>query len=153
MDQASRGRSALPRGCFPKLEAADAHTWPCGSWGVPGPSMWSRYEHRTEPMLPRRGFLGRLLAHMLVALALMLVSLSIGVLGYRVTEGMSWLDALVNASMILGGMGPVNQLQTDAGKFFASFYALFSGIVFLVMAGILVAPVAHRLLHRLHLEG
>jgi hypothetical protein len=65
---------------------------------------------------------------------------------------MSWIDALLNASMILGGMGPVNQLQTDGGKVFASFYALFSGVIFLVMAGVVVAPMAHRVLHRLHLE-
>ena len=114
--------------------------------------MWSRYEHRSEPILPRRRFLRRVLGHSLVALALMLVSLSLGILGYRLTEGMSWIDALVNASMILGGMGPVNELHTGGGKLFASFYALFSGVVFIIMAGIIVAPLAHRLLHRLHLE-
>ena len=114
--------------------------------------MWSRYEHRSEPILPRRRFLRRVLGHSLVGLALMLVSLSLGILGYRLTEGMSWIDALVNASMILGGMGPVNELHTGGGKLFASFYALFSGVVFIIMAGIIVAPLAHRLLHRLHLE-
>ena len=114
--------------------------------------MWSRYEHRSEPILPRRRFLRRVLGHSLVALALMLVSLGLGILGYRLTEGMSWIDALVNASMILGGMGPVNELHTGGGKLFASFYALFSGVVFIIMAGIIVAPLAHRLLHRLHLE-
>ena len=114
--------------------------------------MWSRYEHRTEPILPRGRFLRRVLGHSLVALALMFVSLGLGILGYRLTEGMSWIDALVNASMILGGMGPVNELHTDGGKLFASFYALFSGAVFLIVAGIVVAPLAHRLLHRLHLE-
>ena len=114
--------------------------------------MWSRYEHRTEPILPHRRFLRRVLGHSLVALAMMLVSLGIGMLGYRLTEGMSWIDALLNASMILGGMGPVNELLTDGGKLFASFYALFSGAVFLIVAGIVVAPLAHRLLHRLHLE-
>ncbi len=114
--------------------------------------MWPIYEHRAEPLLPRRQFLGRLLRHGLVALALMAGSLGLGILGYHFTEGLSWLDALLNASMILGGMGPVAELHTPAGKLFASFYALFSGAVFLGMAGIVVAPLAHRLLHRLHLE-
>jgi len=114
--------------------------------------MWPIYEHRTEPLLPRRRFLRRLLRHALVALTLLASSLGLGVLGYHFTEGLSWLDALLNASMILGGMGPVAQLHTQAGKIFASLYALFSGAVFLGIAGIVVAPLAHRLLHRLHLE-
>ena len=80
-------------------------------------------------------------------------SLALGVIGYHVLEGLSWVDALVNASMILGGMGPVNELHTTAGKLFASFYALYSGIVFLAAAGILFAPVYHRFLHSFHLEG
>ena len=68
-------------------------------------------------------------------------------------EGLSWIDALVNAAMILGGMGPVNELHTTAGKLFAAFYALYSGIVFLVVAGILFGPTIHRFLHRFHVEG
>jgi len=111
------------------------------------------YEHHSEPLLPRRLFLRRMLGHGLVAVSLILISLGIGVVGYHVTEGLSWLDALLNASMILGGMGPVNVLQTVAGKLFASAYSLFAGMAFLVTAGILVAPVAHRLLHRLHLDS
>jgi len=114
--------------------------------------MWPIYEHRTEPLLPRRRFFRRLLRHALLALALLASSLGLGVLGYHFTEGLSWLDALLNASMILSGMGPVAQLHTQAGKLFASIYALFSGAVFLGIAGIVVAPLAHRLLHRLHLE-
>jgi len=90
--------------------------------------------------------------HALVAIALLAASLGIGILGYHIIEGFSWVDAILNASMILGGMGPVNELHTVAGKLFASFYALFSGSVFLVIAGIVIAPVAHRFLHRLHLE-
>jgi hypothetical protein len=112
-----------------------------------------RYEHRSQPLLPRRHYLRRLLWHGLWGLALILASLAIGILGYHVLEGLSWLDSLLNASMILGGMGPVNELHTNAGKLFASFYALFAGIVFLVIAGILVAPVVHRFLHRLHLDA
>jgi hypothetical protein len=110
------------------------------------------YEHRTQPLLPRDLFLLRMLRHGLLALCLVFVSLGIGVVGYRVTEGMPWLDALLNASMILGGMGPVDVLHKATGKLFASAYALFSGVAFLVTVGILVAPLAHRLFHHLHLE-
>jgi hypothetical protein len=110
------------------------------------------YEHRSQPLLPRSLFLRRLLGHGLLAFSLVLVSLGIGVVGYHLTEGLPWLDALLNASMILGGMGPVNELHTVGGKLFASAYALFSGMAFLATAGIVVAPLAHRLLHRLHLE-
>ena len=111
------------------------------------------YEHRSQPLLPRHLFLRRMLGHGLVALSLVLLALAIGVAGYHFVEGLPWLDALLNASMILGGMGPVNELHTVGGKLFASGYALFSGMAFLATAGILVAPVAHRLLHRLHLEA
>ena len=110
------------------------------------------YEHRSDPLLPRRQFLIRLLRHGMASFLLLMVSLGIGVLGYRLTEGLSWIDALLNASMILGGMGPVNAMQSDAGKIFASAYALFSGMIFLVLAGIVIAPLAHRLLHRIHLD-
>lgn len=111
------------------------------------------YEHKNEPLLTKRLFIIRMVKHTGIALALISVSLFIGVLGYRLLEGLSWLDALLNAAMILGGMGPVNPLHTDAGKWFASFYALFSGIAFLAFAGIIVAPIAHRFLHHLHLES
>lgn len=110
------------------------------------------YEHRSEPLLTRRRFFLRLLNHFLIALALLAISLGIGVIGYHTFEKMTWIDALLNASMILGGMGPVNPLSTQAGKVFASFYALFSGMVFLVVVGIILAPLVHRLMHRLHLE-
>lgn len=110
------------------------------------------YEHRTQPLLPRRLFLLRMLRHGLIALCLIFCSLGIGVVGYRASEGMSWLDALLNASMILGGMGPVNELHSVVGKLFASAYALFSGVAFLATVGILVAPLVHRLIHHLHLE-
>lgn len=113
----------------------------------------ARYEHRSEPLLARPQFMRRLAGHSLFALGVVAGSLGLGVLGYHGLEGLSWLDSLLNASMILGGMGPVDRLHTAAGKMFASFYALFSGMVFLVAAGILIAPLAHRLLHRLHLES
>ena len=110
------------------------------------------YEHRLQPLLPRSLFFRRLLKHGVVAFILLFGSLCVGIIGYHATEGLSWLDSLLNASMILGGMGPVNQLATDGGKVFASLYALFSGIIFLVTAGIIITPVAHRFLHRMHAD-
>jgi hypothetical protein len=74
------------------------------------------------------------------------------VIGYHFFEKLPWLDALLNASMILGGMGPVNPIVTSSGKVFASIYALFSGLIFLVVAGLQVAPVVHRIIHRMHLD-
>ena len=110
------------------------------------------YEHRTEPLLSRRAFAARLARHGSISLALIAGSLLLGAAGYHVTEGLSWLDAVLNAAMILTGMGPVTPLRHVSGKVFATFYALYSGVAFLAIAGLLVAPVAHRLLHRLHLE-
>lgn len=111
------------------------------------------YEHRSQPLLPRYQYLKRLGWHSLTAVSITAGSLLVGVLGYHYTENLSWLDSLLNASMILGGMGPVNEIHSNVGKIFASFYALFSGMIFLVIAGIIFAPIAHRFLHRLHLEG
>jgi len=110
------------------------------------------YEHRSQPLLPRRLFVRRLFRHCFIALLILLCSLAAGILGYHVLEEMPWLDSLLNASMILGGMGPVTELHTAGGKIFASCYALFSGIIFLVVAGTLLAPVMHRFLHQLHLD-
>lgn len=94
----------------------------------------------------------RQVKHLLIVLAIIGGSLIIGMLGYRITEGMSWVDAFLNSAMLLGGMGPVNTLQTNAGKIFAGVYALYSGIVFLVVAGVLFAPAFHRMLHHFHLD-
>ena len=110
------------------------------------------FEHHSEPLLSHPAFLLRVAKHTGIACIVVCGALGIGVLGYHNLEGISWLDALLNASMILGGMGPVNELRTSAGKLFASFYALFSGLVFLVIIGILFAPVIHRLIHKFHLE-
>jgi hypothetical protein len=106
-----------------------------------------------DKLLPRAAYLRRQGRFGLLALAMVAASLGIGVVGYHVTEGLGWLDSLLNASMLLGGMGPVESPATTAGKHFASFYALFSGIVFLMAAGVFAAPLLHRLLHRFHLEG
>jgi hypothetical protein len=110
------------------------------------------YEHRNQPLLPRAAFFRRLAFHILIAFGIVFGSLAIGILGYHLFEGLSWLDSLLNAAMILGGMGPVDPIHTTAGKLFASFYSLYSGIVFLVVVGIAFAPVFHRFLHRFHLE-
>jgi len=110
------------------------------------------YEHYRQPLISRAAFTLRILLHVAIALGIVFVSLGIGIIGYHVFEGLSWIDATVNASMILGGMGPVNQLYTNAGKLFAAFYALFSGIVFLVAVAVILAPVVHRILHRFHFE-
>ena len=80
-------------------------------------------------------------------------SLALGVCGYHFIEGLPWIDALLNASMILGGMGPVDPLRTAGGKLFASFYALYSGLAIISIAGLLIAPLVHRFLHKFHIEG
>lgn len=110
------------------------------------------FEHRNEPLLTRGAYRLRLVRHALLALGLIAASLLMGVLGYHFFEGLSWLDSLVNASMLLGGMGPVDPLHTVAGKLFASFYALYSGMVFLIIVGVVFAPIFHRFLHHFHLE-
>ena len=110
------------------------------------------YEHRSQPVLPRSGFIRRIAGHVLLAISLVAFSLAIGILGYHYFAGLSWLDALMNAAMILGGMGPVNVIPTDSGKLFVTFYALYAGVAFLAISAVLIAPFAHRLLHRLHLD-
>jgi hypothetical protein len=110
------------------------------------------YERRRQPLLPRPAFIHRVARSVLVSTALLAGSLGIGVVGYHASAGLDWIDALLNASMILTGMGPVSPLPTTGAKLFASAYALFSGVVFLASAGVVFAPLAHRLLHRFHVE-
>ncbi|HMK65596.1 MAG TPA: hypothetical protein VK564_07355 [Thermodesulfobacteriota bacterium] len=110
------------------------------------------YEHHRQPLLNRVDFIGRMVRHGVVGLALILGSLGIGMIGYHTFESLAWVDAFVNASMILGGMGPVAELRTTAGKIFAGSYALYSGLIFLVVVGVIFAPVVHRFLHRFHAE-
>lgn len=109
------------------------------------------YEHHKQPLAKKEVFAQRLVRNILIGFALLVFSLGIGMLGYHYLENLSWIDSLLNASMILGGMGPVNPLQTDAGKIFASFYALYSGVVLLASVGVLAAPIFHRFLHHFHL--
>jgi hypothetical protein len=110
------------------------------------------YENRFKTLLPRRQFYARLARHVLMGLGLVACCLGLGMLGYHAFENMPWIDAFVNAAMILSGMGPVTELKTDSGKLFAGFYALFSGLAFIVMVGVILAPAIHRALHKFHLE-
>ena len=110
------------------------------------------FEHTPKPLAPHRVYIARRLRSLAVAACILTPSLGLGVLGYHLFGHLHWIDALLNASMILTGMGPVDPMQTVAGKLFASCYALFSGIVFITTAGVLLAPVVHRVLHRFHLE-
>ena len=111
------------------------------------------FEHKREPLIPRSQFFQRALAYFLIPASVLGFSLLIGVLGYRHFCGLGWADALLNASMILTGMGPVNEMRTLGAKLFASCYALYSGVAFLSTVAILFAPAAHRFMHILHLEG
>ena len=108
------------------------------------------YESRKQPPLPRRAFFQRLAVHAALAATLIFSSLGMGMLGYAVTEHLPWLDAFLNASMLLGGMGPVDMPRTEAGKLFAGLYALYAGLIFIVAIALVFTPILHRLLHKLH---
>jgi hypothetical protein len=110
------------------------------------------FEHRKKALLPRRMFYFRLLRYTGFTFVLLSFSLGVGVVGYHYLNELSWLDALVNASMILTGMGPVNPLKNETAKWFASFYAIFSGVAFLSIVAVFLSPIVHRFLHRLHLD-
>jgi len=109
-------------------------------------------EHRRQRLLPRAAFLRRVGLYVGSAATLVAASLGVGMAGYHALEGLPWVDAFLNASMILGGMGPVAELRTTAGKLFAGCYALYAGLIFIVTAGMLCAPLVHRLLHRFHMD-
>jgi len=111
------------------------------------------FEHRAQPLVPRAKFVLRLLRQALIAGGIIAASLILGAVGYHVTEGFDWVDSIMNAAMILTGMGPPSPLYTTAGKLFATAYALFSGIVFLTTAALVLGPVFHRLIHRFHLQA
>jgi hypothetical protein len=111
------------------------------------------FERHREPLLPRGDFLRRVARFLILDLLVISFALLLGIFGYHFIEGLGWIDSTLNASMILGGMGPVDQLHTEAGKLFASFYALFSGLVFIGVAGLLITPFAHRLLHQFHIDA
>jgi hypothetical protein len=108
------------------------------------------YEKKAEPPLSRSRFLNRILLHGVVAVALLLGSLGLGMTGYEYFEHLPWRDAFLNSAMLLGGMGPVDPPRTDPGKMFAGLYALYAGLVFLLIVGLVFTPVVHRLLHKFH---
>jgi hypothetical protein len=111
------------------------------------------FESREDPLLSRSAFARRLAGNALAAVALIFVSLLIGMAGYHWFEGMSWMDAYVNAAMILSGMGPMGPLSTEAGKAFAGTYALYSGLALVLTTGLILAPMLHRVMHRFHLQA
>jgi len=111
------------------------------------------FEHKRQPPLGRGAFARRLGRSIVLAIGLAGLSLFCGMLGYHYLEGMAWIDAFLNASMILSGMGPTGTIQTWGGKLFAGFYALYSGLTVIIATSIILAPVIHRLLHKFHYES
>jgi hypothetical protein len=111
------------------------------------------YENRRERLLTTAQFARRVFHHFGYATMSAFIALFVGMAGYHYIAGLSWVDSLLNASMILGGMGPVDTLKTDGAKIFASLYALFSGLVFIGLLGLLLAPFIHRVMHKLHIEA
>ena len=110
------------------------------------------YERKTQPLLPTRHFLRRMVRHGAIAATVIAVSIAIGVLGFHVWGEEDWLDAFVNTAMLLGGMGQVGDIPSTAGKWFSAFFALYAGLVFIAVSSILFAPVIHRVLHELHAD-
>lgn len=111
------------------------------------------FEHRSKPVLSQRKFYHRLARCAALGIGVVLFALIIGMIGYHFLEGMKWIDAFTNASMILSGMGPMGELKTSGGKIFAGCYALFSGVTFLSSVGLIFAPIFHRFLHKFHFES
>ena len=112
----------------------------------------TRFEHRRQAVISRRRFVARMFRAVGLWMILTLVGLAIGILGYAEFEGMSFVDAYVNAAMILSGMGPIGELKSTAGKVFAGSYAIFSGLIIVIATGFVLAPIFHRVLHRFHVE-
>jgi len=110
------------------------------------------YEHRSHQLLPWPAFLHRATRHLLAGVFVLVIGVGIGTVGYHVLGNLAWLDAFLNASMILGGMGPVDRIDGAPAKLFAALYALFSGLAFVGVMGLVLAPWLHRLLHRVHRE-
>jgi hypothetical protein len=121
-----------------------------GAWSDNGRT--PMYEAKAHPPIPRERFARRVLLHFAAALGVLSVSLALGMLGYEYFENLPWRDAFLNAAMLMGGMGPVDAPRTNGGKVFAGLYALYAGLVFLAAAGLVFAPILHRLLHRFHWE-
>src|SRR5450631_1491555 len=109
-------------------------------------------ESKHQPIAPFSVFRRRIIKSVLLGMGILFICLMIGVFGYHYTAGIGWLDSLHNASMILSGMGPVVEIKTVSGKWFSSFYALFSGIIFITNIGVILAPAIHRFFHQLHVQ-
>jgi len=110
------------------------------------------FEHRSEPVLPFDKFIKRFLRYSFFSFLLLGFSLGLGVVGYHYFNELPWLDSLLNASMILTGMGPIDPMKNDGAKWFASFYSIFSGVVFLSTVAVFLSPIVHRFLHKLHVD-
>jgi hypothetical protein len=110
------------------------------------------FERRTDKLAPFSIYVQRILASLMLALALMLIALVVGIFGYHSIAGFNFVDSLLEAAMILGGMGPVRELPNDGAKVFASIYALFSGVIFIALMGIILSPIAHRVMHKFHID-
>ena len=113
---------------------------------------WWSYEHRADELAPRSIFIKRIVGSLGIALCVIAAALTIGVAGYHFIAGFNWIDSLLEASMILGGMGPVNEMHGDGPKVFASIYALFSGLIVIALMGIMLSPVVHRVMHKFHVD-
>ena len=111
------------------------------------------FAQRKRPLLPRRAFYARVARSVALAFAIVMVSLGIGMVGYHGFENLSWLDAFLNAAMILSGMGPVTPMQTTGGKLFAGCYALHSGLALITTLAVIIAPLFHRFLHKFHMDA
>jgi hypothetical protein len=111
-----------------------------------------KFEHRKQPLVSKQSFVKRLVFAAVLSTVLLAVWTAVGMIGYHALAGLGWVDAFLNSAMIVGGMGPVDVLNNQPAKVFAGFYAIFSGVIFLSIFGLLIAPVFHRFLHRFHLD-
>jgi hypothetical protein len=111
------------------------------------------YEHHKQPLIDTKEFAKRMIQHGALSFFLVVVSLLIGMLGFHYFSDQLWIDALLNSAMLLGGMGPIGDMGPTSGKLFATVFALYAGLVFLIAAGIMSAPLFHRMLHKFHLSG
>jgi hypothetical protein len=113
---------------------------------------WWKFERRGDDLAPLSIFIRRMLGSTGLALGLIVISLSVGIACYHFLAGLNFIDSLLEASMILGGMGPVNELHSDGAKIFASIYALYSGLLVLALMGIVLSPIVHRIMHKFHVD-
>lgn len=113
---------------------------------------WRSFEGQKDQLAPVSVYVQRIVGSLVIGFGLIAIALSVGIAGYHFIAGFNWVDSLLEASMILGGMGPVRELHTDSAKIFASIYELFSGVIFIALMGIILSPVVHRVLHKFHVD-